>query len=214
MSEKFKCWMCGRSIEFYTEPIERVYCNACKIRKNNKHKELIREYAALKVRIMHENALRIMEKSQKCYMHEYLESANRIYEMALDNTEAFMSAHEMIVGMVLDNYGIGYESNHKILNYRVDFYIPEFKVFLEVDGDQHRHRFDYDNKRDIQIRKELGSEWESIRIPTKYIEENPEKIPDAIEEMAKEKRRLRKKFGGYMPYGFSKRDNRNYRRVQ
>lgn len=210
MIEKYKCWRCGKELTLNHEPQERVYCHECEEKKKEEHEKLISEYSLLKIRVMYENALRTMEKSGKCYMHEYLESANRILEAAISNTENFMSSHEMVVAIVLDNYGFQFNANFKILNYRVDFYIPEFKACLEVDGAQHSYKLEYDSRRDIDIRNVLGSEWEIVRIKTKYIEENPEKIVDAIEALANEKRRLRKKNNGIMPYGFSKRENTLY----
>lgn len=213
MIEYFKCWRCGKEVPFTYEPRRTVYCKECEEKHIEEHNQLIKEYATLKIRVMHDNALRIMEKSEKCYMHEYEESAKHVLQKALENTENYMSAHEMVVGIILNNYKYYYEPNFKILNYRVDFYIPEFKVCLEVDGAQHAHKLEYDSRRDIDIRNVLGSDWEIVRIKTGYIEENPEKIVDAIEALAKEKRRLRKKNNGIMPYGFSKRENVLYEAV-
>lgn len=211
--EIYKCWRCGCNLKSRYEPRVRVFCEECNKAHVTEHKEMVRQYTELKIRVMYENALKFMEKSKKCYMHEYYESAQRILDRALKTPESFMSAHEMIVAIVLDNYGFEYESNYKILNYRVDFYIPEFMACLEVDGNLHQHKLEYDSRRDIELRNALGSEWEIVRIRTKYIEENPERIIDAIEAMANEKRRLRKKNGGIMPYGFSKRENALYEKI-
>ena len=210
MEETYKCWRCGKEISLRYEPRERVYCDECWTKEQQEHKELVQKYAELKIKVMHDNALRIMEKSNKCYMHEYAESAKRILHKALENTENFMSSHEMVVAIILDNYGFQYETNYKILNYRVDFYLPEFCACLEVDGAQHSHKLEYDSRRDNELRNALGKEWEIVRIKTGYIEENPEKIIDAVEALANEKRRLRAKNSGIMPYGFSKRDNALY----
>lgn len=211
--ESYKCWRCGKKIQYKHEPKMIVYCEECAKMQSEEHNRLIKDYAILKIKVMHRNALRIMEKSGKCYMHEYEESSKRILQKALENTENYMSAHEMIVGIVLNNYCFDYKPNFKILNYRVDFYIPEIKVCLEVDGAQHVKNLMYDGRRDIEIRNVLGSDWEVVRIKTKYIEENPEKIIEALELLAKEKRRLRKKNNGIIPYGFSKRENVLYEEV-
>ena len=210
VKETFRCWRCGKPVYSEYEPRKRVYCSDCEAAQKEEHAKLIEEYSRLKIQVMYENALRIMEKSGQCYMHEYLDSAKRVLSKALDNTENFMSAHEMVVAIILDNYGFQYDVNFKILSYRVDFYIPEFRACLEVDGAQHSHKLEYDSRRDIELRNVLGAEWEVVRIKTKYIEENPEKIVDAIEALSNEKRRLRRKNNGIMPYGFSKRENALY----
>ena len=84
------------------------------------------------------------------------------------------------------------------------------KICIEVDGSTHQHKLEYDSNRDIELRNGLGTEWEIVRIPTKYIEDNPSKIIDGAEALAKEKKRLRKKNFGSMPYGFSQRESKHY----
>lgn len=207
----FPCWECKKDVEVkYAEPKERVFCEECDKRRKKEHDELILEYAQLKTKVMFENAIRIMEKSKKVYLHECLDASKEIYEMALEDTERFMSAYEMVVAIALEEYGYEFQANMPLLTYKVDFYIPELRVCLEVDGAHHEYKIEYDSKRDIEIRKALGAEWEVVRIPTKYIDQNPSKIIDGIEGLAEEKRRLRKKNQGYVPYGFSKRENKLY----
>lgn len=212
--EIFTCWRCGKDVEVkYMEPHDRVFCDECFSEYKKEHEELIREYAKLKIKVMFENALRTMEKSKKVYMHEYLEASKKVYDMAMSESEKFMSASEIIVAIVLEEYAFEYYVNYPILDYKVDFYIPELKVCVEVDGALHQHKLVYDSKRDIEIRNTLGYEWEVVRIPVKYIEENPSKIIEAIEALANEKRRLRKKSQGHLPYGFSKRENKYYDKI-
>lgn len=212
--ELFACCRCGKDVEVLDgEPINRVFCSECFKLNQEEHKVLISEYSKLKIKIMFENALRVMEKSKKVFMHEYLDASNSVFDMAINETEKFMSSDEIIVAIVLEEYGFEYSVNYTILNYKVDFYIPELKICLEVDGITHKHSIEYDSERDIALRNALGTQWEIIRIPTKYIEENPSKIIDGIEQLAKEKRRLRQKNYGAMPYGFSQRENRHYDKV-
>lgn len=212
--EEFKCWRCDNSVEVkFSEPMNRVYCDRCWDLYRAEQEALVKEYAKLKIKVMLETALRLMEKSKKIYMHEYLEASREVYLLAITETERFMSAHEIVVAIVLKEFGIEFEANHSVLNYRVDFYIPEFRVCLEVDGHLHRFQLESDSRRDIDIRAALGREWEVIRIPTKYIAENPAKVVDAIERLAKEKRRLRTKNSGIMPDGFSRRENKHYESI-
>lgn len=212
--EMFKCWKCSKEVEVTeSEPTERVFCKECFSKYMDEHQELISEYSKLKIKVMFENALRIMEKSKKIYMHEYLDSSKKIYGNAISETEKFMSSHEIIVAILLEEYGFEFNVNYQILNYKVDFYIPELKICVEVDGNLHQNKLEYDSNRDIEIRNTLGVEWEIVRIPTKYIEQNPSKIIDGIEALANEKRRLRKKNLGYMPYGYSARENKHYDKI-
>ena len=70
-----------------------------------------------------------------------------------------------------------------------------------------------DSNRDVEIRRELGEEWEIIRIPTKHIEQNPVKLPEAIQALAKQKRDIRKKNGGFLPQSYSKREAARYKKA-
>lgn len=97
-----------------------------------------------------------------------------------------------------------FKINHKVGKYKVDFFMPEEKVCLEVDGGYHEHSLAKDGKRDIELRDMLGKEWEVIRIPTRWIEKNPAKIPEYIEGVYKKIKEARKKNNGFLPKNFSK----------
>lgn len=206
----YKCWKCGKGAKFAHEPQKRVYCEDCEAEVRDEYKKLVSEYVQLKVRVMHERALRIMEDA-KCYMHEYAEIAPQILDDALANPEKYRSADEMIAAMVLVSNGYRVKMQYKVGKYYVDFFVPEMNVCLEIDGDRHEFKTDFDSKRDIEIRRELGEAWEVIRIPTKYLEQNPEKLPDAIEASYNQKKKYRKENGGFLPNSYSKRQAAYYK---
>ena len=83
-------------------------------------------------------------------------------------------------------------------------------VCLEIDGGYHETKRISDSKRDIEIRKLLGDEWEIIRIKTNYLEKDPEKLLDAIDALYAEKKKLRKQNNGIIPEHFSKRERDHY----
>ena len=212
IEEEYTCWKCGNTIKLNDEPKERVFCEGCKEKHLKEHKEKVLQYAKLKIDVMYENALRTMEKAG-VYMYEYKDSAQRIFEEAQKDTEKFFSSYEVITAIILDEFGYEYEINKKILKYRTDFYIPELKVCLEIDGERHDHREVYDNRRDLEIRNFLGLDWEIIRIPTKYLNQNPVRLIDAVEELKKEKKRIRNKNKGVIPEWYSKREKNHYRKI-
>jgi len=57
---------------------------------------------------------------------------------------------------------------HWIKNYRVDFFIPELDLIIEIDGQHHRElkQVDYDKNRD-KILKDLG--YKTIRHPAESV---------------------------------------------
>ncbi len=208
----YKCWKCCKEIQQKDEPKNRVFCEECFEVYRSEYKDMVSEHIKLKVFIMHETALRTMEKAG-VYMYEYQDAANKILQEAQSNSEAYYSSDEMVAAIVLEEYGYEFIPNHTVGNYRVDFYIPELRVCFEVDGYMHTHREVYDSERDIDIRNTLGKEWEIVRIPTKYIEKDPTVIPEAIERIANEKREMRRKNGGILPESYSKRERKHYDKI-
>lgn len=203
--EKFKCVACGKEVEFsHIEPMERVFCDKCKKEHIESHKKLVERYAKIKLQVMHENALREMEKSCKCYMNDMLDSIDFVRQMEIESPESFFSISEIITAIILVDNDIRFKINHKILNYKIDFFIPDMHICLEVDGGFHDFRLAKDGKRDIEIRKELGEKWETIRIPTKLVMENPNKIVDAMKLMYKETKKIRNLNNGIIPSAYSR----------
>lgn len=207
----YKCWGCGEPCQADGfEPQKRVYCEECEKKHREQYKKTVSEYTLLKLQVMYERALRAMETAG-CYMHEYVEIAPVILQDALHNTDQYQSADEFIAAMVLTSNGYEYEMQKPVAKYRVDFFIPELYVCLEIDGEVHEMRTDKDSKRDVDIRHALGEKWEVIRIPTKYLEQNPEALPDAIEASYKQKKKYRKDNGGFLPNSYSKRQAAYYK---
>lgn len=206
-----KCWNCGKPITTeYGEQYKGRFCCSCLEEHSSNYKLVLGEYIALKTKVMIERSLRIMEKAG-CNMTKYKRSANAVMNHAQDNPELYKSSHEVIAAIVLLNEGLDISMNHKVGKSLVDVFIPEKKVCLEIDGDMHKGKELQDSKRDITIRQTLGEEWEVIRIPTKHIEENPDRIPDAVDAMYAHKKKLRKQNGGFLPNSYSKREQARYK---
>lgn len=208
---EYKCWRCEaiHVRESDINPFNRVFCPECKELFLKDKEKLLKDYSQLKVKVMYENALRMFEKAN-CHMDDFRLASFEILKDALERTEKYRSSHEMLVAIFLESEGYYFEINYRILNYRVDFYIPDLKICLEVDGALHTHKRKYDNKRDIELRNELGTEWEIVRIPTSHIENNPYKIIDAALELRNEKKKYRKNNHGIVPEYFSGRENEYY----
>ena len=212
MLNMFICWRCGRDVECETEPQERVYCRECAEKAKEEKKQLLDAYTEIRKKVMFETALRKMEKAGM-YMHEYLEISEEVFRQFNADDIKLMSGDEIIAAMVLRSYLIDYKANYRIGSYVVDFLIPSMHVVLEIDGDRHDLRPDKDNARDINLRAMLGEKWEVIRIGTPYLEMNPEKLPDAIEILYAEKKKLREKNNGIIPEYYSKREKRHYAQI-
>lgn len=204
------CWKCGKPIpkdEYLGQT--RRYCEKCYGEYAEEYKPITVQYAILKNRVMFERAMRIME--QACSdMTKYKKYALAVMKHARDNPEQYRSADEMIAAVVLLEAGYDIHMNYAVGHYKVDILVPELKIAFEVDGEWHKRKKAQDGKRDVEIRAKLGKAWEIIRIPTKYIEEKPEKIPEALKTMYANIKEIRAKNSGLLPEQYSRRQKAYY----
>lgn len=183
----------------------RVFCKECFEKRNRELRKKREQYAQLKKQLMLERAVRILEK-QALDIYQYKDIIEDFEQYVTENPEKFDSAHEMIAAMMLVDNGIKAKIQYKIDRYRVDFYIPDMKIVLEIDGELHAHNLYRDNERDIKVRELLGPEWETVRIGTKYLEQNAPAMVDAMIAIKNEKIKLRSKHHGYLPEWYSSRN--------
>ena len=210
MSEK--CWICGKDIVESFGAMDIMSGRFCKEhwREHQKqYKQTVTEYLKLKTQIMFERAVRLLENTG-INMTDIKREAQAVQKHSVDSPGSYKSSQEMVTSVIMLKAGYDFELNYKIGKYIVDMYLPDLKLIVEVDGERHDNRQLQDSKRDTELRRMLGDEWEVIRIPTQYIEQNPLKIPDAVIALAKQKRDLRKKNGGFLPNSYSKREQAKY----
>lgn len=221
-----KCWECNKDgvKQFYlgesdliydkstdTEKLlgfnfisQRWYCEDCFNRIAQERKTDRVEYIRLKKKLMFERAVRLLER-QELDLYDYKEALEAVNELSVENPNWFDSAHEMVAAAIIIDNEIAAKHHYSVAGYEVDFFIPELKIVLEIDGYLHEHSISKDRKRDIKIRQALGKEYEIIRIGTKYLEENAELLIEAAKTMRKEKQKIRKSNGGEIPEWFSKK---------
>lgn len=202
------CWHCGEpTIARSDKGTLRCFCDTC----TNKHSEQVEnnknEYVRLKIEVMFERALRMMEKSGRVSINQYYEAAEAVHDLARKEPNKFDSSHEMMAVMELLKNRIRCKVQFKVNNRRVDILLPDLKVALEIDGALHKFRIGKDSERDIEILNALNKDdsgWEIVRIPTKFIENNLPRLLKAIKAISKEKRELRAKNGGFIPSYYSR----------
>ena len=213
MSLNEKCWVCGADVYSSYESTDVMsgrFCRVHWLEHCKSYKKTVDEYLKLKTAVMFERAMRKIDNSG-ISMTDIKREAQAVQKHSIDCPESYKSSDEMIAAVIMLKAGYDFELNYKTGKYIVDMYLPDLKLIVEVDGDRHEHRSLYDSKRDVEIRKQLGEEWEIIRIPTQYIEQNPAKLPDAVLALAKQKRSIRKKNGGFLPQNYSKREKAMHR---
>lgn len=213
-----KCWNCGKTatvfppVTFWSyggayrdEKQQRGYCEECAKAVAEQYSADKREYIRLKKTLMFERAVRSLEH-QNIDIYDYEDAIKAVQDYSMKNLEKLESSDEMIAAIILVDNEIRTEVGKAIGRYRVDFYLPELKAILEIDGERHAGKLYYDNERDIEIRKILGADWEVVRIKTGYLEQNAELLVEAIKAIIAEKKKLRSQNNGLLPDWYSKRE--------
>lgn len=196
-----KCWICGADATttktgyekgtcgdgwFWAEPkptkYKRCYCDKCAERVREQERKEEQEYIRLKKRRMFLRACDILE-NQHTDMYKYKEAIEAVEEHISVHPDKYDSAYEVLAAIVLVHERIHVKMQQKIGRYQVDFIIPELLVILEIDGDRHKHRKAYDNRRDNKIKSIVGDAWEIIRINTEYLDQNAKALPNAIDKV-------------------------------
>lgn len=186
------CWICGAEATT-TKPVydgsgwiapspskyRRCYCDKCLKEVTSRENEERKTYIKLKKREMFRKAVSILE-NQHTDMYEYQEAIEVVRDFIEDNVDKFDSSYEVLTAIVLVHNHIYSKMQYKVGKYQVDFLLPDLLVVLEIDGERHRYKKDYDSARDKAIKKELGPHWEIIRIPTEHLDKNAKKLPEAI----------------------------------
>lgn len=189
------CWICGKTATT-TRPVfdgfgwhtpkpskyHRCYCSECLKEVERTESEERKLYIKLKKREMFRKAVKILE-SQRTDMYEYKEAIEVVQDFLEDNVDKFDSSYEVLTAIVLVQNRIYSKMQYRVGNYQVDFLLPDYLVVLEIDGERHKHKKDYDSVRDKEIKKMLGPHWEIIRIPTERLDMNAKKIPEAIDKV-------------------------------
>lgn len=203
-----ECWYCDEMVVLNVPSLKnRIFHDECfddYQKEKEKEKE---EYVRLKIEVMYERSLRMLEKQEGVCLAEYKEAAEVVRDLARKDTNKFDSSHEMIAAMELINNRISTKVQYSVGRKKVDMLLPDLKVALEIDGHLHQFRIGKDSERDVEILNTLNereSGWEMVRIPTKFIEKNVSKLVPAIKAIHREKQSLRAKNGGFIPSYYSR----------
>lgn len=194
-SKNMKCWICGK-LATTTRPVydgisvyspspskyRRCYCDSCLKDAMKIESEERKTYIKLKKREMFRKAVNLLE-NQHTDMYEYKEAIEVVQDFLEDNVDKFDSSYEVLAAIVLVQNRIYSKMQYKVGKYQVDFLLPDLLVVLEIDGERHKHKKEYDSVRDKEIKKLLGPHWDIIRIPTEHLDKNAKKIPEAIEKV-------------------------------
>ena len=109
---------------------------------------------------------------------------NKEYRKSLRNhsTSAEAVLWRMLKGKQLD--GLKFRRQQGIGPYIVDFYCPKIKLAIELDGEVHNARADYDERRAAFLAEKKGIHV--LRFENRTVFESPWRIFEAIEDYLKD----------------------------
>lgn len=189
MSE-IKCWCCGRKAtktsrkSNYLSERYRCYCSDCFriVTETDEHENDL--YVYLKHKRMLLSALTLME-DQKLNMYKYKEAIEVISDHLEQNPDKYDSSYEVLAAIILIQARIHIKPQYVIGRYHVDFFLPDMNIILEIDGDRHKGKAGQDSKRDAAIKNLMDRKVDIIRIKTEYLDENAQRLPQAIKKVHK-----------------------------
>lgn len=103
-----------------------------------------------------------------------------IKKRVLDGKDRFSSIQEAMVAIQLERKGIVYESQKKINGRKVDFFLPELKVVLEIDGSLYHTDEDKEFLRDRQIMQSLDNDFQMVHIEADSVPRLTWNLGDAL----------------------------------
>ena len=97
-----------------------------------------------------------------------------------------------MVGLQLLKKKIRFIPQYKVNLYKCDFYLPDLKVVLEIDGEifHTEDRKQYEADRDAAITDSLGEGTEVIRIKASLINKNVTRVTKAIYAVLKHRSKI------------------------
>ncbi len=92
---------------------------------------------------------------------------------------------EVLLWQQIKNKGLGVQFHRQVpmLNYIVDFYCHEIMLAIEIDGDSHLHKYEYDKKREGELEK-MGVKF--IRFNDIDVKKNMFSVTLSIEQTVSE----------------------------
>lgn len=196
------CWICGekatRSRDI-SNPIyeygeisgkriipsrfQRCYCDKCFDARAKQLKEENSQYILLKQKRLFEKAVDKLEHQHIDFI-EYEEAIKAVEEYNLENLDKFDSSYEIMVAIELIQHQIRIKPQYKVGRYRTDFFLPDYNLVIEIDGERHKRRKEQDSDRDRAIKKNLPG-VHIIRISTDNLDDDIKKLVKAVNAIMK-----------------------------
>lgn len=154
-----ECLFCGTILD--EERDKKYICEECENKMN-----LLKQITKI------DTAQEKIEKSATKFLRRncsYENERDSVIRKVLTQKFHFMSTEEACFAMQLEKEHIRYYPNYKIGKHRVDFFLPDMKRIIEIDGEIYHTNDDKDFLEERAVMRIIGEEYEIIRIPASYV---------------------------------------------
>lgn len=155
-------------------------CGRKKTAGENFSKDLVgQKFGKLTVLETLEERSKTGHKLYKCLCdcgNEIILQTNQLTTHHTSSCGCLLSYYNMYIDKLLTSKGIEHKSEYTIFigdnYYRFDFYLPQYNLFIEYDGEQHYKPVMYYNQTDEQMELAFKRTQEHDNIKNRYCEEN------------------------------------------
>lgn len=164
-----KCVLCNSELD---EKNNQYYCEKC----------ISKMKYVKKMNMIDKAEKEICKKlyGRKVSKEDICKTVNVIRERVANNIDNFSSVPEVITAIQMSMIGLKYETQKNIGGIKVDFFIPEIKIILEIDGLIYHANNDEKFLRDRRIMHYVGEKWEIVHIDTDKIPKYTWNLRDAL----------------------------------
>ena len=153
------CFMCGATIEINKK--QKYVCEECD-RKIKLLKQLTNVDKA-------KEKIEKKAKRKRIKDLDYEQEACEVARKIMSEGYVFNSVNEICFAIQLEKENIKYYPNYKIGECRVDFFIPDLKKIVEVDGEIYHTDENKDFLRERKIMSCIDNGYEIVRIPASFV---------------------------------------------
>lgn len=178
-----KCDVCGREMKVVNYGRGMTFvCDKCKNRRIVHKREIEQAWFEVIEEKGERRFNQALDKiqSQVKNFSKY-ENAIRVARTCQDK---YGSIPEAMVAVELLRHGYFIIPQQKVGRYRVDFYLPDDKLVIEVDGGTFHHN-GINGKREATLQFSLGLDVTIIHVPAEWISKNITKLRSVIKAQTK-----------------------------
>lgn len=127
---------------------------------------------------------KLIKTPKNCQMQSRIDisrEAQIVRKRIASNIDKFFSLQEVMVAIQLEHQKITYETQKEIKGRKVDFFLPDKKIILEIDGGLYHTDENKEFLRDRKIMQGVGGDYEIVHIEAESVPRYTWNLKEALE---------------------------------